>query len=80
MPPAGRGGLGSLGGGGDLVGDLMPVPRFVWEVSDDIKNPTTSDFASKIPKIKETVSKLEEVGDIMQLQNFSQLISSKQLG
>jgi Arf-GAP/SH3 domain/ANK repeat/PH domain-containing protein len=42
---------------------LINVHDFVREVREDFNSPTTSNFVSRIPQCKDTVNKLEEVGE-----------------
>ena len=42
---------------------IITVQDFVREVTEDFASPTTSNFVSRIPQCRETVNKLEEVGN-----------------
>lgn len=43
---------------------VLAVQDFVREVREDLSSPTTSNFVNRIPQCKETVYKLEEVGQV----------------
>ena len=42
--------------------ELIGVDEFLKETWDDFNSPTTSNFVSRMPQCKQTVSSLEEVG------------------
>ena len=51
---------------------VISASDFIRETREDLSSPTTSNFVTRIPQCKETVSKLEEVGQsvILSLNPF----------
>ena len=43
---------------------VISASDFIRETREDLSSPTTSNFVSRIPQCKETVLKLEEVGQL----------------
>lgn len=49
---------------------VITVPEFIREAQEDYKSPTTSTFVNRIPQCRETVNKIDEVSDKIQISKI----------
>ena len=43
---------------------VITVPDFIREAKEDIASPTTSTFVNRIPQCRETINRIDEVGNV----------------